>query len=79
MNLAYDDRINRMIPAPCGVVKIYDPEEEKDRVVENLFSPSQDQDSQEEGAAAASRFPSSDIREKFKVIHAKPKLKKPTK
>ena len=26
-----------MIPAPCGVVKIYDPEEEKDRVVEVKF------------------------------------------
>ena len=37
MRLAYDDRINRMIPAPCGVVKIYDPEEEKDRVVEVKF------------------------------------------
>ena len=30
LRLAYDDRINRMIPAPCGVVKIYDPEEEKE-------------------------------------------------
>ena len=29
LRLAYDDRINRMIPAPCGVVKIYDPEEEE--------------------------------------------------
>ena len=37
LRLAYDDRINRMIPAPCGVVKIYDPEEEKDRVAEVKF------------------------------------------
>ena len=37
MRLAYDDRINRMIPAPSGVVKVSDPEEEEDqrsRVVE---------------------------------------------
>ena len=37
LRLAYDDRINRMIPAPSGVVKVSDPQEEEDqrsRVVE---------------------------------------------
>ena len=37
MRLAFDERINRMIPAPSGVVKIYDPEEEEDQEQRNRF------------------------------------------
>ena len=35
MRLAYDERINRMIPAPSGVL-IFDPEEEKNNPIQRV-------------------------------------------
>jgi len=80
LRLEHDDRINRMIPNPAGISKIIEEEERGDQeprrsVVESWLVSSQ-KSQVEMGAMGGigGTFPSTDIREKFKVQKSRPKL-----
>ena len=74
MKLAYDDRINRKIPNPAGVGSICEPSEPNKEPWEVKVEDIEDE--KDEEGNVLRKFPSTDIREKFKVHTSKPKLVK---
>merc|ERR1719239_734437 len=75
LKLAYDDRINRKIPNPAGIGNICEPSELKQNQEPWGTVVKEDIDQDEEGNVVK-KFPSTDIREKFRVLNVKPKLVK---